>query len=189
MNPLSTEIWESGLTYRQYRGRSARNGKICDEVYAQPAYEPEDLDVLRQLPPLKVLAIGEDWCPDVFHTLPTWARIAEQIPGWGFRAFLRDTNPELMTQFLWKNGAQRIPVFAFYDARNYLQVWWSGRGARAQKAMDDQLAGRTYNDLSADERKQMGEHLQEGYRQSFRRDNFVEMMDLLKAFFHVSPAG
>jgi len=185
MNPLSNDVWESGLTYRQCRGRAARNGKVCDEAYAQPAYEPEDLEILRRLPPLRLLVIGEDWCPDVFHTLPTWARLAEQLPGWELRIFERDAHPALMTAFLWKGTAQRIPVYAFYDARGYLQTWWSGRGARAQQATDALLAGRPYADLPAEERKQIGEQVQEGYRQTFRRDNFLEMMALLRAFFHV----
>ena len=76
MNPLTPDTWNRGLLYKDYRRTVRRNGKVFDEVYREPAYHPEDLDFLRQLPPLRVLAIGEDWWPDVYHTVPTWVRIA-----------------------------------------------------------------------------------------------------------------
>jgi hypothetical protein len=75
--------------------------------------------------------------------------------------------------------------YAFYDARRYLQTWWSGRGAIAQHAVDGWLAGRTYADLDDAERKAMGRRFEEGYRGEFRRANFVEIKTQLGAFFHL----
>jgi hypothetical protein len=94
MNPLPEEIWNRGLSYADYRAGITRNQDNFDEVWSQPTHRPDDLEILRQLPPLRVLAIGEDWCPDVHHTLPTWARIAEELPGWSLRVFARDQHPD-----------------------------------------------------------------------------------------------
>jgi thioredoxin family protein len=185
MNPLHPDIWQRGLAYPQYRRRIGRNQAVFDEVFAAPDFTPEDLEVLRQLPPLRVLAIGEDWCPDVYHTLPTWARVAEELPGWELRVFPRDAHPDVMAHFLWKKGALRIPVFAFYDERGYLQAWWSGRSAPAQQALDTFLAGRPFASLSEADKKAAGDLLQTGYRESFRRANFAEILALLRAFHHV----
>jgi len=185
MNPLSPEIWSRGLPYASYRRTVRRNGKTFDEVHRDPAYTDEDLEFLRRLPPLKVLAIGEDWCPDVYHTLPTWVRVAEKLPGWELRIFPRDANLDVMSHFLWKRENLRIPVYAFYDEDNRLQTWWSGRGALAQRAFDEALAGRAFGSLPPEERKRINEITEEGYRRELRRANFEEILRLLGAFFHL----
>ena len=38
-----------------------------------------------------VLAIGEDWCPDVYNNLPVMARVAALNPKIHFRIFLAIT--------------------------------------------------------------------------------------------------
>lgn len=187
MNPLSDEVWSRGLSYEDYRDSITRNTDVFDEVYDDPAYHRDELALLKQLPPLRVLAIGEDWCPDVYHTLPNWARIADELPGWDFRVFARDSHPDVMRYFLWKKeAAQRIPVYAFYDEAGRLLAWWSGRSGVAQKALDDALKGRTFADLDPKERKKVSHDIEEGYRREFRRANFVEVLTLLRAFFHVA---
>lgn len=189
MNPLSPEIWNRGLPYSSYRRTVRRNGKTFDEVHRAPDYNDEDLEFLRRLPPLKVLAIGEDWCPDVYHTLPTWVRIVEKLPGWELRIFPRDANLDVMNHFLWMRENQRIPVYAFYDEDDRLQAWWSGRSARAQRAFDEKLAGRAFGSLDPEERKRISEEIEEGYRRDFRRANFEEILRLLGAFFHVEASA
>ncbi|HKI02622.1 MAG TPA: thioredoxin family protein [Thermoanaerobaculia bacterium] len=187
MNPLSKDLWERGLLYKDYRRTVRRNGKTFDEVFRDPTHEDADLAFLRQLPPLRVLAIGEDWCPDVYHTLPTWVRIADELPGWQLRIFSRDAHPDLMRFFLWRKDAQRIPVYAFYDDEDRLQTWWSGRSATAQRAFDESLGGRPFSKLDPEERKRVSDAFEEGYRREFRRANLEEILALLSAFFHLSP--
>ena len=185
MNPLDSQLWSRGSAYADYRQRVTRNSEVFDEVYREPAYTSRDLELLRLLPPLRVVAIGEDWCPDVYHTLPTWARVAEEIEGWSCRVFERDQNLEMMDCFLYQGRARRVPVYAFYDQRLYLQTWWSGRGAEAQAAVDGWLDGRTFGELDDATREEIGQKFANGYRDRFRRQNFLEILDLLSAFFHV----
>jgi hypothetical protein len=185
MNPLPTEIWNRALSYHDYRAGVSRNQEAFDEVYAGPSATEADLELLRRLPPLRVLALGEDWCPDVFFTLPTWARIAEALPGWELRVLARDAYPEVMEHFLWKDGAKRIPVYAFYDQAGRLQVWWSGRSAAAERTLTELLGGRRFADLDREEQKRMGTGFEASYRREHRRTNLDEMLALLKAFFHV----
>lgn len=185
MNPIDEATLAQGLTYEDFRARAKQNVEVLDEVYDDPAYTAEDLDFFRRLPPLTVVAIGEDWCPDVFHTLPTWARLASQLDGWRLAVFQRDQEPPLIDSFLWRGSAKRIPVYAFYDSRRYLQTWWSGRSAAAERAIHEWLAGRTYAELDEGERQEIGRHFNDAYRREFRRGNFVEIKAQLGAFFHV----
>jgi hypothetical protein len=185
MNPLPRGIWTRRLSYPAYLATVSRNREVFDEVYREPTYRESDLAWLRRLPPLRVLAIGEDWCPDVYHTLPSWARMVEELPGWELGIFARDANPDVMEAFLWRGDRQRIPVFAFYLG-DRLQVWWSGRGAAAEQALADFLAGRSFAGLPEEERRRATLLLQEGYRREFRRQNLEELLALLHAFFHVS---
>ena len=185
MNPLPKEVWARRLSFAAYLATVARNRETFEEVYRQPSHRAADLAWLRALPPLRVLAIAEEWCPDVYHTLPTWARLVEDLPGWELGVFSRDANPDVMEPFLWQGDRQRIPVYAFYLA-DRLQVWWSGRGAAAEQALAGLLAGRGVADLDEDERRRVTLLLQEGYRREFRRQNFEEVLALLRAFFHVA---
>jgi len=188
MNPLPDEIWSRGLSYSDFRASIARNLDTFDDVWAHPAHRPEDLEILRQLPPLRVLAIGEDWCPDVYHTLPTWARIAAELPGWELRVFARDQHPEVMEPFRWKaDRAQRIPVYAFFDQAGWLQTWWSGRSGVAEQRLKEILAGRSFAELDREEQKRLRQVFDESYRTELRRRNFEEILEQLQAFFHLDP--
>ena len=185
MNPIDEATLSLASTYDEYRARVKRNGEIFDEVHADPAFDGEDLDFFRRLPPLTVVAIGEDWCPDVYHTLPTWARLCESLDGWLLRVFERDQDPPLIDFFLYRGSGKRVPVYAFYDARRFLQTWWSGRSATAQRAVDGWLAGRAFGDLDEAAREEIGRRFEDGYRSEFRRSNFLEIKTQLAAFFHL----
>lgn len=189
MNPIDPETLRHGLDYGRYREGVKANGETFDEVYEAPASRPEDLAFLRRLPPLDLVALAEDWCPDVFHTLPTWARLVEELEGWRLLIFPRDEHPELMEAFLWQGTAKRIPVYAFYDKRGFLQTWWSGRGREAQEALDGILGGRAFDELDDATRQRAVELFERGYPERFRRANLEEILVQLGAFFHVAPGG
>jgi hypothetical protein len=57
----------------------------------------------------KLLVIAEDWCGDASNTVPIVAKLAESVPGLELRVILRDTNPDVMDQYL-TNGARSIPI-------------------------------------------------------------------------------
>jgi hypothetical protein len=184
---LPGATWKRRLTYEAYLATVSRNRAIFDEVYGAPAFGEADLALLRRLPPLRVVVIAEDWCPDAFNTLPTWARLVEQLPGWELGVFARDTVPELVEAFRAPGRDRPIPVYAFYLG-DILQVWWSGRGAGAERALARFLAGRSLDQLCEEERRCCGLMLLEGYRHEFRRQSLEEILTLLSAFFHVAAA-
>ena len=63
---------------------------------------------------LNVVAIGEDWCPDVVRGMPVIARLCEEA-GLDLRIFDRDKNMDLTNEFLWRHKFMCIPVFVLYD--------------------------------------------------------------------------
>ena len=185
LNRIDDPLFDRGSSWREYRAGIQKNPEVFDEVYASPAFDEQDLLVLAGLPPLTLVAIGEDWCPDVYQTLPTWVRVAEALEGWTCRIFPRDENPGLMDGFLYKSRAKRIPVYAFYDRNRSLQCWWSGRCRHAQERIDAIARGRSYEEMDDASRREAAAVLGEGYPARYRRENFEEILAMLRAFFHV----
>jgi hypothetical protein len=184
------EIWQKGLSWKECRrDKIHQNTEAFDADYTSPAYKPAEFKVLSTLSPLKVVAVAEDWCPDVYHTLGTWARLAEELPGWEMRIFARDENPDLMARYLWLREKLRIPVYAFHDEDLRPIVWWSGRSAIAQSAVDEILKGESYADATEAEREQLREVFERRYRTEFRRANFREIFSVLTGIFHQPPGG
>ena len=186
MNPIPSGLLDQGIAYHAFRKQIEKNLEAFDDVYANPTFDDDDLAFLARLPELTVVAIAEDWCPDVFHTLPTWARLVEALPGWRLAIFPRGRHPDLMATFLHRGEAQRIPTYAFYDRRRYLQAWWSGRGQQAERDLVEILDGRAFKDLDPESLERAKTVFTEGYPSRYRRANLDEILALLSAFFHVS---
>ena len=180
-----SELWGRGMTWDAYRrDKIHQNAEAFDNDYAFPAYEPDERDLLQALPPLKLVAVAEDWCPDVFHTLGTWARLVEELSEWEMRIFARDESPDVMARYLWLREKQRIPVYAFHDEDLRPIVWWSGRSAVAQAAVEEILNGRTYAEATKADKEKLGEVFDSRYLSEFRRANFQEVFRVLVGTFH-----
>lgn len=54
------------------------------------------------------IVITESWCGDAAHVVPPMAKLAEQSDNISLKLVLRDTNDELMNQFL-TNGGKSVP--------------------------------------------------------------------------------
>jgi hypothetical protein len=79
----------------------------------------------------KLLVIAEDWCGDASNTVPIIAKLAHSVPGLGLRVILRDTNPEVMDQYL-TNGSRSIPIVIALD-ENFEEVGhWGPRPSELQ---------------------------------------------------------
>ncbi|MEE8421558.1 MAG: thioredoxin family protein [Dehalococcoidia bacterium] len=91
-------------------------------------YEPnsDDIAAVKKLVDehgVKVLTIGEHWCPDVWRGLPVMAKVAE-ASGMEHRIFFRDQNKDIMSEFLKDGEFESIPTMVFYDKdHNYLGHW------------------------------------------------------------------
>jgi len=138
---VTPERFESGISYEDYLGRIQRNREKFEYNYQETALTDDDVAALRSLVardsgPAKVLALGEDWCPDVFRGLPVIARIAEAA-GMELRVFPRDDNLDIMGEFLNHGESQSIPTFVFYTSDHRYIAHWIERPAKANAEMGE----------------------------------------------------
>ena len=179
------EYFDRALPYDAFRRGVAKNQDVLDEVYANPNLTSTDLAFLRNVAPLKVLVIGADWCPDVVHTVPRWARLAEAVPGLEFRIYVKEQAPELMQQFLGPGNKERIPVYIFLDGNGKHILHWSGRSRAADEWLLARRNRREYPEIPQDERTQLFQDFRTMYRERFRRENFEELKDALAVAFGI----
>ena len=113
---MTRERFEMGLTYEQFKAQMTRNRERFEMNERQVQIEAEDLAAFKSLPrPLNVLVLAEDWCGDVIANLPVLGRLAAESGKLDVRIFLRDSNLDLMDQYLNQGRFRSIPVFVFLD--------------------------------------------------------------------------
>ena len=138
---VTPERFAAGMTWQQYREHIKRNREKFEYNYAETALTDEDVEAFRSLVarpdgPAKVLALGEDWCPDVFRGLPVMVRIAEAA-GMELRIFPRDDNLDIMDEFLNRGEHQSIPTFVFYTRDHRYIAHWIERPAKANAELGE----------------------------------------------------
>lgn len=79
---VTPERFASGMTWDEYLNSIKRNRDKFEYNYRETQLSDEDVRTLKELVslpdgPAKVLALGEDWCPDVFRGLPVMAKMAQ----------------------------------------------------------------------------------------------------------------
>jgi hypothetical protein len=124
---VTREQFDAGMTYDAYKAQMTRNREQFERNEQNLALSQEDLTAFSSLPrPLKVLALGEDWCGDVVANLPILGRLARESGKLDLRVLLRDQEPgtQVMDQYLNQGQYRSIPVFVFLDEDfRELGVW------------------------------------------------------------------
>lgn len=114
---MTQERFAQGKTWEQYSQSIQANKEKFLEFYQSFQPKAEEIDFLKQYAAkkgLNVVAIGEDWCPDVVRGIPCIAK-ACALAGVQLRIFERDQHLDLTNEFLWRHKFMSIPVFVFYD--------------------------------------------------------------------------
>jgi hypothetical protein len=125
-----------------------------------------------------VLALGEDWCPDVFRGLPVMVRIAEAA-GMEMRIFPRDDNLDIMNEFLNKGEHQSIPVFVFYTRDGRYITHWIERPAKAEAELPEMQA--LFEGKEQEEKRAIYREFQQGpVWASWRDATVAELRELLE---------
>jgi hypothetical protein len=139
---VSPDRFASGLTWSQYfDDHVQRNREKFQYNYDETTLTADDAAAFKRLGqlsdgPARVLALGEDWCPDVFRGLPVIVHIAE-ASGMELRVFPRDQHIDIMNEFLNHGESQSIPVFVFYTADHRYIAHWIERPAKANAEMGE----------------------------------------------------
>lgn len=106
-----------GQTYECYVAEIRRNGdKLRRNYEAFTLTPPERSAIARINKPLRLLAIVEEWCPDVITTLPVMARIAEANPAIQLHILYRPDHDKLANAFLEPvSNRSHIPTYVLID--------------------------------------------------------------------------
>lgn len=181
---VTPERYASGYTWEGYLEVIKANKERFQSSYQELDLRSEDVQFFSSLAAkrgttIRVLAIGEDWCPDVYSNLPIMARIA-QAAGWELRILPRDQNHDVINLYL-KNGEfMSIPVFVFLD-RDWNELGhWIERSQAANEflaQMQQEFANTT---LPAEEaRAERGQRLARAYKERLAQETVRELRELL----------
>ncbi len=184
---VTPERFAGGMTWEQYLKHVKRNGEKLQYNYDETAIAQEDAEAFRALVakpdgPAKVLALGEDWCPDVFRGLPVMVRIAEAA-GMELRIFPRDDNLDIMNEFLNKGESQSIPTFVFYTRDHRYIAHWIERPTKANAELGEipKLFEGLDREKDRDEMRERYDEFQRGPVWASWRDETVrELRELLQ---------
>ena len=180
---VTPERFASGMTWQQYVEQIKRNREKFAYNYEETIVSDGDVEAFRSLAakadgPAKVLALGEDWCPDVFRGLPVMVRIAEAA-GLELRIFPRDANLDIMSEFLKGGEHQSIPTFVFYTGDHRYLAHWIERPAKANEEMGQVMA--LFQGKEQDEAMSLYNEFQKGpVWASWRQETVRELRELLQ---------
>ncbi|MBI2170815.1 MAG: thioredoxin family protein [Chloroflexi bacterium] len=134
---VTPQRFASGLSYKEYIAQITVNADRFEQYYATGKPAPEDAEYFKKAMkhpngPAKMLALAEDWCPDVYRGLPVVARLAEAT-GLELRVFPRDKHLDIMAEFLNQGQFQSVPTVVFYTKDDRYIGHWIERPAFANK--------------------------------------------------------
>lgn len=130
--------FEKGLTYAEYKEQMQVNREEMTSVYEQFQLTDATKAALSSLKGFatKVIVLTEDWCGDALMNNPILMKLAEELQ-LDVRFVLRDSNLELMDQYLTNGTARSIPIFIFINDEGNEKAVWGPRAAEAQNFVDN----------------------------------------------------
>ena len=181
---LTAERFSKGLTNEAYLGAMGEMRQRFAEHEAAFKLSADDArffsDLVRKLGGVKVVAIVEDWCPDVHRGLPVIAAIA-RASGMELRVFPRDKNPDIMNLYLNQGKFMSIPVFAFLDRNLNPLCHWIERPAAATRFMEQIAAELSKANLAEEQIRQERRKRSQPLGATWRDETVKELRDLLAA--------
>ena len=182
---VTPQRFSEGKSWAEYLELIQKNKDKFVKNYEAVTFSDEDKRSFTEIAarpgaPTKVLALGEDWCPDVYRGLGVIARVAGEL-GAELRIFPRDSHLDIMDEFL-KNGEfQSIPVAVFYSDDMREIGHWIERPeiANAEHNLVDDIFA---EGKPRDQQRAEYAELQAGpVWANWRQDSVREMRELLEA--------
>lgn len=171
--------YNGGMSWEEFVEGAGDHADRMRGFYDEFDFDEDVLAFFNGRTPLQVLAIAEDWCPDVAHNVAVIARIADEVPGMELSIVARDANPELMDAYL-TAGKRRIPVIAFFDMTFRELGRWAGRCASADEWIFGEVApDRDFGKLDADALRAFHEEYDRRYRDTYVWETLAEWQRLL----------
>jgi hypothetical protein len=179
---VTNKRYAQGFTFQGYLDSIGANRDRFDPHITAFQLAAADAEVFKQVVKtaggIKVLAIGEDWCPDVHRGLPIISKIAESS-GMELRFFPRDKNLDLMNLFLKEGKYQSIPVFAFFNIDLKYLCHWIERPVAATKYQEEIAALLAQQKLSGEDMHNAMREKMAPLTEKWRQETVRELKDLL----------
>jgi hypothetical protein len=173
--------YNGGLSWKQFLDSSTQNADRMRAYYDAFDFDEDTLSFFNGRTPLQVLAIAEDWCPDVAQNVAVAARISDEVPGMELSIVRRSDAPDLMGEYA-TNGKERIPVVAFFDMTFRELARWAGRCRAADRwIFDEVLKGtRDVTTLSGTARADFEQEYDRRFREKYVWETINEWQHLLE---------
>ena len=118
--PLSadrlTHAYAQSITFDDFVETSQHFTAEFRETYAGTQLDDRDHAVLRGIRErIEVLAIVEDWCPDVVANLPILARVADETDKIRLHVLIRSEATRKVADAYPFEGRSHIPTYVFHD--------------------------------------------------------------------------
>ena len=128
--------YNMALPYQEYVDMLGNNYNIHELHYKKFSIDKKISAKISGYKRLKILIITEPWCGDSLALLPIIRKIAEVNGRWEIKILLRDSNLEIMDQFL-SRGVRSIPIFLFLDDQGELRFRWGPRPEATAQIFDN----------------------------------------------------
>ncbi|MCY3568900.1 MAG: thioredoxin family protein [Chloroflexi bacterium] len=188
---VTPERFKSGMTWNQYLafinseenferltpgGQPRGDANVERFVRNMGAWQVSDegREALQTLPRLKMLVLGEDWCPDVYRGLPVLAEIAATA-GWELRIFARDENNDIMAEFLKDGQHESIPTAVMYTLDHEYVGHWIERPAVANEHMANMQ--KLFSRQEGESEDEMRGRIRQAYRELQSSDEWASWRD------------
>lgn len=177
---MTPERFATGYTWSQYVEMIKANKERFLQYYKDFQVKPENTEFFKKYNakkgPVRMVAIAEDWCPDVVRGLPVGARVAEAA-GMELRIFPRDDNMDLMNQYLWRHEYLSIPVFVFFDKDWKELGHWVERPAIGYKFGVDLAEELAQSNLTDEERTKVVRERRAGVQLEWMHETVRELQE------------
>lgn len=111
-----TRALADAITFDAFVTRTANFTDEFRANYAATSLDEKDRNLLSQLTttPIAILAIVEDWCPDVAANLPIISRIADETGVLRLHVLIRDDAHRDIADAYPYEGRSHIPTYVFF---------------------------------------------------------------------------
>ena len=179
---MTPERFAQGMTWSQYVDSIKANKERFLQFYSDFTVKSEEVAFFKKFNakkgPIKVVVIGEDWCPDVVRGIPVAVRLAEAV-GMDLRIFPRDQNMDLMNEYLWRHEYLSIPVFAFFDKDWKELGHWIERPASGYKFAADLTEELSESNLSDEDKTKLIRERRAGVQLAWMHDTVQEIREYI----------
>ena len=125
-------LWQDALSYEDFVAScKAEHCGLWQAVYKFARIPEWARNAVPAGVERKLLVIAEDWCGDASNTVPVVAKLVDSVPGLELKILLRDSNPQVMDQYL-TNGSRSIPVVIALDEKFQELGHWGPRPTELQ---------------------------------------------------------